>query len=108
MASAAPRKIVKKALLQEEMVQGVLESDEDESLSEFIEHPEHLSQLSYHLPNIITLASIFVTYISIYRLNLKNLKLKFDFWYFWLIFFKNCLKIQKKKNLLKIPNPGAC
>ena len=41
------------------MVQGVLESDEDESLSEFIEHiehSEHLSQLTYHLPNI-TLAT---------------------------------------------------
>ena len=38
MASAAPRKNkVKKTLSLEEMVQGVLESDEDESLSEFIE-----------------------------------------------------------------------
>ena len=38
MASAAPRKNkVKKSLSLEEMVQGVLKSDEDESLSEFIE-----------------------------------------------------------------------
>ena len=38
MASAAPRKNnVKKTFSLEEMVHGVLESDEDESFSEFIE-----------------------------------------------------------------------
>ena len=37
MASAAPRKNVKKTLSLEEMVHGVLESDEDKSLTEFIE-----------------------------------------------------------------------
>ena len=38
MASAVPRKNnVKKTWLMEEMVHGVLESDEDESLIEFIE-----------------------------------------------------------------------
>ena len=38
MASAAPRKNnVKKTLSLEEMVHGVLESDDNESLSEFIE-----------------------------------------------------------------------
>ena len=41
MASAAPRKNVKKALSLEEVVHGVLESDEYESLSVFIEHIEH-------------------------------------------------------------------
>ena len=45
MVSATPRKNVKKTLSLEEMVHGVLESNEDESLSEFIEHIEHFSQL---------------------------------------------------------------
>ena len=48
MANAAPRKMLKKTRPLEEMVHGVLESNEDESLTEFIEHiehPEHLFQL---------------------------------------------------------------
>ena len=59
MASAAPRKNVKKTLSLEEMVHGVLESDEDESLSEFIEHIEH----SEHLSQLLTLA--FLLYFNI-------------------------------------------
>ena len=56
MASVAPRKNVKKTLSLEEMVHGVLESDEDKSLTEFIEHSEHLSQL---------LTLIFMLYFNI-------------------------------------------
>ena len=59
MASAAPRKNVKKILLLEEIVHGVLESDENESLSEFIEHIEH----SEHLSQLLTLA--FLLYFNI-------------------------------------------
>ena len=49
MGSAAPRKIGK-ILSTEEMVHGVLEGDENESLSEFIEHIEH----SEHLSQLLT------------------------------------------------------
>ena len=42
MASAAPRKNVRKTLSLEKVVHGVLESDEDESLSEFIESESEL------------------------------------------------------------------
>ena len=40
----------------EKMVHGVLESDEDESLSEFVEHIEH----SEHLSQLLTL--VFLLY----------------------------------------------
>ena len=43
MASAAPRKNVKKTLSLEEMFHGVLEKDENESFSEFIESESEIS-----------------------------------------------------------------
>ena len=59
MASAAPRKNDKKTLSLEEMVHGVLENEEDESLSEFLEHIEH----SEHLSQLLTL--VFLLYFNI-------------------------------------------
>ena len=59
MARAAPRKNVKKTLSLGEMVHGILESDEDESLIEFIERIENAE----HLPQLLTLA--FLLYFNI-------------------------------------------
>ena len=60
MASAAPRKNVKKTLSLEEMVHEVQsESDEGERLSEFIEHIEQ----SEHLSQLLTL--VFLLYFNI-------------------------------------------
>ena len=48
MASAAPRKNnVKKTFSLEEMVHGVLEKDDDESLSEFIESESEIGDCEY-------------------------------------------------------------
>ena len=62
MASAAPRKNVKKTLLLEEMVHGVLESDKDVCLSEFIEYIGHSEHLK-HSEHFLTL--VFLLYLNI-------------------------------------------
>ena len=83
MASAASKTNVKKTLSLEEMVHGILESDEDESLSEFIDHIEH----SEHLSQLLIL--VFLLFFILYRLNVNNLRSSFDFLHFWVIFLKN-------------------
>ena len=69
------------------MVHGVLESDEDESWSQFIDHIEH----SEHLSQLLTLV-----FLLFFNIQGKFEQFEAKLWFLAPLanFFKNCLKYQ--------------